>query len=154
MVVERRDGTLWMLGRPQYGIGQSESVDGGVTWTAGHPTAITGPDSRFHIRRLPSGRLLLINHYQFTKRSHLSALLSDDDGRTWPHHLLLDERETVSYPDVALSSDGAIYVVYDRDRKADGDILCARITESDILSGAFTSEGSFTRRIISTLSKA
>ena len=24
---------------------------------------------------------------------------SDDDGATWPHHLLLDERTNVSYPD-------------------------------------------------------
>lgn len=32
MIVERRDGTLWMLVRTGYGIGESFSEDGGKTW--------------------------------------------------------------------------------------------------------------------------
>jgi hypothetical protein len=32
-------------------------------------------------------------------RSHLTAYLSDDDGRSWHGGLLLDERNGVSYPD-------------------------------------------------------
>ncbi len=33
MVVERKDGSLWMLLRTSYGIGQSVSADGGATWS-------------------------------------------------------------------------------------------------------------------------
>jgi hypothetical protein len=154
MVVEKNDGALWLLARTRYGIGQSHSSDRGVTWTHGYPAAISGPDSRFHIRRLPRGRLLLLNHYQVAKRSHLTASLSDDDGLSWTSHLLLDERETVSYPDVAISADGAIHVIYDRDRNGVGDILHAKITEAEILSGSVTHEGSFTKQIINTLPKS
>lgn len=154
MVVEKEDGAWWMLVRTKYGIGQSLSRDRGLSWTSGHPTSISGPDSRFHVRRLPSGHLLLLNHLQVTARSHLTASLSEDDGQTWSHHLLLDERDAVSYPDATLSVDGSIYVIYDRDRHGAGDILVARITETDIREGVVRSEGSFTRRIIDTLSKS
>ena len=41
-------------------------------------------------RRLASGNLLLVNHYKFTGRSHLTAHISIDDGKTWNDGLLLD----------------------------------------------------------------
>lgn len=153
MIVERRDGTLWMLVRTHYGIGQSTSSDGGVTWTPGMPAAIAGPGSRFHLRRLPgpAGRLLLINHRNFTGRSHLTASLSEDDGLTWTSHLLLDERTDVSYPDATLLADGRIVVIYDRERHVAKEILMAGFTESDILAGSLVTEGSFLKRIVSKL---
>ena len=40
-------------------------------------------------------------------------VLSDDDGVTWQHKLLLDERNEVSYPD-AVEHNGFIYIIYDR----------------------------------------
>ncbi len=133
MIYERRDGSLRMLVRTSYGIGESESRDGGKTWSEGRDTGWGGPNSRFHIRRLLSGRLLLINHVHFTGRSHLTALLSEDDGETWTGGLLLDERPDVSYPDAAQAPDGTIYAVYDRERYGAGEILMARFTEKDIL---------------------
>ena len=148
IVVERRDHSLWMLVRTQYGIGQSVSIDDGVTWSPGCPTGIAGPDSRFHIRRLPSGRMLLVNHYGFTGRSHLTASLSEDDGQTWCAHLLLDERKDVSYPDATLTADGRILIIYDRERHDAKEILLAGITEGDILAGAVRSAGGFLKRIV------
>ena len=136
MIYERRDGSLRMLVRTSYGIGESESRDGGVTWSAGHDIGWGGPNSRFHIRRLRSGRLLLINHVGFTGRSHLTALLSEDDGETWRGGLLLDGRRDVSYPDAAEAPDGTIYAVYDRERYGAGEILMARFTEEDVLRGS------------------
>ncbi|WP_218902804.1 sialidase family protein [Amycolatopsis endophytica] len=154
MVVEKRDGTLWMLVRCFDGIGESFSADGGATWSPGRRSHIDGPCSRFHIRRLPSGRLLLVNHADFGERrtieeleqqgdvkewkgrTNLTAFLSDDDGATWPHRLLLDDREDISYPDVALGDDGEIFVVYDHDRFGDRGIYLARCTEDEILDGA------------------
>ena len=41
MFVQRKDGTLWLLVRTGYGIGESVSTDGGKTWPdvvpSGHP---------------------------------------------------------------------------------------------------------------------
>lgn len=158
MIVEKKDGTLWMLVRTFYGIGESFSTDGGYTWTPGKKSHIDGPCSRFFIRRLKSGRLLMINHYDFDQRidlddimsqgdvkswkgrSHLTAMLSDDDGKTWPYTLLLDERNEVSYPDAKEAADGYIYVTYDWERVKQREILMARFTEEDILNGTISSE--------------
>lgn len=148
MVVERKDGSLWMTVRTNYGIGQSISTDGGATWAPGYPADIAAPGSRFHVRRLPSGRLLLVNHLGFTGRSHLTASLSDDDGRTWSAHLLLDERPDVSYPDATVDADGRIRVIYDRERSKAREILFASFTEADILSGCVTTPGGFLKRIV------
>lgn len=153
MIVEKNDGTLWMLVRTFDGIGESFSTDGGYTWTPGRKSHIDGPCSRFYIRRLKSGRLLMINHHNFPQRidlndimnqgnvkswrgrSHLTAMLSEDDGATWPYTLLLDERNDAAYPDAKEAEDGYIYVTYDWERVTQREVLMARITESDILKG-------------------
>lgn len=134
MIVERTDRSLWMLVRTTYGIGESVSLDQGATWSPGKPSRLGGPGSRFFIRRLRSGRLLLVNHYGYSGRSHLTAQLSEDDGRTWTEGLLLDERKNVSYPDGTEAEDGTLYVVYDRERKGDMEVLMAVFTEKDILA--------------------
>jgi predicted neuraminidase len=151
MLIERRDGSLWMLVRTSYGIGQSVSTDGGVTWSAGWPTDIAGPCSRFHLRRLASGRVLLINHLGFTGRSHLTASLSDDDGKSWHGHLLLDERAEVSYPDVAITPDGRLYIIYDRERYKAREILLACVTEAEIATGKLKHPDSFLKRIVNKI---
>lgn len=148
MVVERRDGSLWMLVRTFYGIGESVSVDGGRTWSPGKPTTLGGPDSRFFIRRLLSGRLLLVNHYGFKGRSHLTAMLSEDDGLTWTGNLLLDERPHVSYPDGVQAEDGRIYIIYDRERKEAKEILMAAFTEEDIIQGECVTPHSVLQAIV------
>jgi hypothetical protein len=135
MIVERKDDSLWMLVRTTYGIGESVSSDKGLTWSPGRPTRLGGPNSRFYIRRLRSGRLLLVNHYGFNGRSHLTAQLSEDDGFTWTEGLLLDERINVSYPDGTEAEDGTIYIIYDRERKQDMEILMAVFKEEDVLAG-------------------
>jgi predicted neuraminidase len=141
MIVERRDGSLWMLVRAAYGIGESTSVDGGRTWSAGRRSGIPHVNSRFFVRRLRSGRLLRVAHEppDGKTRSHLIARLSDDDGQTWYGGLMLDERAGVSYPDGVQSPEGAIYVVYDYARRADKTILLATFTEEDVVAGAWAS---------------
>ena len=62
MLVEKQDGTLWMLLRLKTGIGEAFSPDGGKTWREVRKSGIWGPNARFFIRRLRSGRLLLVNH--------------------------------------------------------------------------------------------
>lgn len=145
MIVERRDGSLWMLVRARYGIGESVSSDGGRTWAPGRPSGLTGPCSRFFIRRLRSGNLLLVNHLTAGGvRANLAALLSKDDGATWlPTSLMLDERTGVSYPDGVEAPDGRIYIIYDHNRGdrrysvggEEREILMAVFTERDIEAG-------------------
>lgn len=141
-IVERRDGSLWMLVRTRAGIGESRSDDGGRTWSDLEPSAIPHVDSRFFIRRLASGNLLLVRHDPADgdfadgtsggTRSHLTAFISDDDGASWQGGLLLDERTGVSYPDGDQAADGTIWITYDYRRTADRAILLAGFTEDDV----------------------
>ncbi len=137
MIVELADGRLWMLVRTIYGIGESVSSDRGRRWSAVRPSSIPHPTSRFFIRRLLSGTLLLVKHGEMdsrTGRSHLQAFLSEDDGVSWKGGLMLDERNGVSYPDGVQTADGTLLVIYDYDRKGSKEILMARFTESDVLA--------------------
>jgi predicted neuraminidase len=139
MIVERKDGTLWMLARTVKGITQTTSSDGGRTWSEpNEPPGIRQPNARFHVRRLASGRILLIKHGDAIDshqgRVMLSAWLSDDEGKSWQGGLVLDERKGISYPDGFQGPDGILYISYDRNRATDGEILLARFTEEDILT--------------------
>lgn len=152
MVVEKRDGSLWMLARTQKGVMESTSTDSGVTWSVPVTSRIKHPVSRFHIRRLTSGRLLLVKHGDridaHSGRKKLTAWLSGDDGDTWLGGLMLDERNGVSYPDGFQSPDGLIYISYDRNRSTDGEILLARFTEQDILAGRMISKNSRRKMLV------
>ena len=147
MIVELANGRLWMLVRTHYGIGQSFSTDKGRTWTPGEKTKLGGPSSRFFIRRLQSGNILLVNHYDFINRDNLTAMISEDEGRTWKGRLLIDGRDDVSYPDGVEDDDGNIYVVYDHKRGSEREILMTIFTEEDILAGKYVSDNS-RRRIL------
>ncbi len=139
MITELKDGRLWMLIRTNSGVlWQSHSSDKGRTWSDGNPSTIKSPGSRFYIRRLASGNLLLVNHHKFaspTWRHRLTAQVSTDDGATWNDGLLLDERSNVSYPDGAQDKDGSIWITYDRDRNGAGEILLAKFREEDAIAG-------------------
>jgi len=145
MIIEREDGSLWMLARTRYGIGESVSKDQGRTWTALQPSGIAHPSARFFLRKLDSGNVLLVKHGPLDKqtgRSHLTAYLSKDDGATWSGGLLLDKRQGVSYPDGVQADDGSIRLIYDYSRRDAREILMARFTEQDVLEGALDSDGS------------
>jgi hypothetical protein len=135
MLIERKDGSVWMLARTRYGIGSSVSTDGGRTWSLPRDSGIAHPSTRFFIRRLASGKLLLVKHCppDGKSRSHLTAVLSADEGGSWEGGLSLDERRNVSYPDGVQGGDGRIDVIYDRERFQDREILMASFREGDVL---------------------
>lgn len=138
MIVEKKNGDLWMLVRTKYGIGESISNDKGFTWSPLVPSKIQHPPARFFISRLNSGNLLLVKHGPIDMRigrSHLMAFISIDDGYLWSDGLLLDERSGISYPDGQQTSDGTIYITYDYSREKEQNILITSFTEDDILSG-------------------
>jgi predicted neuraminidase len=153
MFVELKDGRIWMLARTSGDVMQSFSRDGGRTWSAPQPAPFKHPVARFHVRRLASGRILLIKHGRTIDthegRSLLTAWLSEDEGQTWSGGLMLDERKGISYPDGFQAPDGTLYVSYDRNRASDGEILFARFTEADILAGKLVSPNSKLQGLIS-----
>lgn len=140
MIVERKDGSLWMLARTKAGISESVSTDKGVTWSEPQPSAIENPSARFFIRRLASGKLLLVKNgpinVRLPRRSNLKAFLSADDGKTWSKGLLIDDRAEVSYPDGFQAPNGDIHILYDWNRHTDAEILHVKFTEADILKQA------------------
>ncbi len=153
-VIELKDGSLMMLSRlPQNsgnGLEISYSDDFGVNWTpyqAGHDLPLAGPSSKFHIQRLKSGNILLLNHDSLTARHNVTAWLSEDDGKTWPYKILLDDRKIdgfwgVSYPESAFEQgeNGEIYIVYDAGRYTQKEIRLCILTEQDIKAGEPVSE--------------
>lgn len=149
MIVERSDRSLWMLIRTNMGLMESYSLDDGRNWSEPvFSRTVSHPCSRFFLTRLASGRILLVKHGDriddffrdgavdwSNGRNRLKAFLSEDDGESWIGGLMLDERQVVSYPDGFQAPDGGIYVVYDRNRATDGEILLARFAEQDVLNG-------------------
>jgi hypothetical protein len=142
MLVELNDGRVWMVARigdRENGVMQSFSSDGGRTWTEPDRPTFVHPPARFHIRRLASGRILLIKHGEtigaHQGRTRLTAWLSEDEGKTWKGGLMLDERGSISYPDAVQQPDGAIIATYDRARGTLGEIYMARFREEDVLAG-------------------
>jgi predicted neuraminidase len=137
MLIERKDGGLRMFVRTRYAIGTSDSSDGGHTWSAPRDSGIAHPSTRFFIRRLKSGRLILVKNDppNGQDRSHLTAFLSENDGSAWEGGLVLDERMNVSYPDGVEGRDGVIRVIYDRERFTEREILMAAFREEDVTAG-------------------
>ncbi len=151
MVVERNDGSLWLLARTTYGIGESTSADGGRTWSESQVSSVGHiRASRFFIKRLASGKLLLVKHNppDGKTRSHLTAYLSDDDGGTWQGGYIVDARRHVSYPDATQAADGTIYLIYDFERTRAKQILMATFTEADVLAGEAVSDAARQRVMV------
>ena len=91
----------------------------------------------------------------------MKVCLSQDGGKTFPWQLHLDERENVSYPDLAEDGPGNIFIIYDRERNnfirlkkerwesdAAIEILLSKITENDIKTGRL-SGNSYLSKVIS-----
>jgi hypothetical protein len=137
MIVERKDGSLWMMVRVR-GLGETVSRDRGKTWTPVERISLPHPTSRFFLRRLKSGALLLVKHGPLderTGREKLTAYVSDNDGETWQGGLLIDERDHVTYPDGVQDADGTIYIIYDYNRTPEGVVLMAGFSEDDVRAG-------------------
>ncbi|MDO4587714.1 MAG: sialidase family protein [Planctomycetia bacterium] len=154
-IIEMKDHSFKMFARTRYGIGETSSKDGGRTWTDLAPSTISHTSSRFFMRRLASGNLLLVKNGpidQDVGRKQIMAFLSTDDGQTWSNGLMIDERNNVSYPDGNQTSDGTIYLTYDFERTKAREIYAARFTEADILAGRIISDSSKLRLVVNRAS--
>ena len=153
MIVERKDGTLWMMVRC-HGLAETLSKDQGKTWTPVQHLPMQHPTSRFFLRRLHSGALLLVKHggvNEKVKREKLMTFVSDDDGKTWQGGLMIDERDDVTYPDGVQATDGTIYLVYDYHRTPEGIIHMATFREEDVRAAKQVTDKVRLRELISRL---
>ncbi|WP_162006792.1 sialidase family protein [Roseimaritima sediminicola] len=178
MPIIRKDGSLFTFYRAKKGQKYAESTDGGRTWTLGgyYPMQFS-INTKCILKTLPSGAVMLVaNDVQMkeeegkrtyyytddggqpreltkhkTARTRMTAYLSDDDGKTFSHKLLLCDDGQISYPSTTLGKDGSIYIVYDQGRGVIGQhtIFLSKITEADIRAGEVVSEGSFLNTVVS-----
>jgi hypothetical protein len=178
MPIIRKDGSLFTFYRAKKGQKFAESFDGGKTWNLGgyYPMQFS-INTKCILKTLPSGRVLLVaNDVQMnedkgrkiyfytdengkerelkkhkTTRTRMTAYLSDDDGKTFPHRMLLCDDGQISYPSATLSNDGSMYIVYDQGRGVIGQhtIFLSKVTEEDILAGKLVNGKSFLNNIVS-----
>jgi predicted neuraminidase len=121
-IVRRRDGSLYTLmrdnGPPPKRLHQSESRDGGLTWSPVTDSDLHNPGSGAEIINLRNGRWLLIGNDTERGRHSLAVQLSDDEGKSWKwkRHLEYDMNAEspgqFHYPSVIQSRDGTLHATY------------------------------------------
>ena len=152
MIVELKDGRLWMTARTAKGIYETFSSDRGKTWSKPLPSKIVNTAARHFIRRLASGRILLVKNGPIDKnvgRYQLMAFLSADEGKTWTGGLQLETRKRrCTYPDGFQATDGRIFIIYDHERTKAKEILMARFTEKDIQAAKLVTKTSRLRMLV------
>lgn len=119
-LVRRKDGSLHALmrdnGPPPKRLLQSESRDGGLTWSPVTDSEHPNPGSGAEVISLRNGRWLLIGNDTESGRHRLAVSLSEDEGRTWKWKRYLEEAPPGTaryhYPSVIEASDGTIHATY------------------------------------------
>ena len=91
---------------------QTESDDGGKTWTVPHPIGVWGLPS--FLTRLQSGRLLMSYGHRRPPYGN-QARFSDDDGKTWSDPILISADGIggdLGYPSTVELGDGSLLTVW------------------------------------------
>jgi predicted neuraminidase len=132
-VIQRSDGSLLAIMRTGGKGGacwQSNSYDGGQTWTPALPGPFRNPNSAMAMIRLASGGLVAAYNDtdNYRRRTPLRVALSADEGRSWPYVRTLEDRPgeftylttrldnsdsvEFSYPALAEDDTGTIHAAY------------------------------------------
>lgn len=131
-VVQLRDKRLWMLLRTNHDyLYQSFSRDDGMSWSALSPTSIDASSSPAIVKRLKSGRLVLLwnrlwldgqtegvrrntvdaaERQASWQREELAIAFSDDDGKTWSKPQIIARGKRIAYPYVFERAPGVLWV--------------------------------------------
>jgi predicted neuraminidase len=121
-IARRADGSLYTLmrdnGPPPKRLHQSESRDGGLTWSAVTDSEQPNPGSGVEIIALRNGHWALISNDTEQGRHSLAVQISDDEGKTWKwkRHLERDapgpESGRFHYPSIIQAKDGTLHATY------------------------------------------
>lgn len=119
-IVQRKDGSLHTLmrdnGPPPQRLLQSESRDGGETWSVVTDSDLPNPGSGAEIIGLRNGHWALIGNDTEDGRHRLAVQISDDEGRTWKwkRHLELAAPGAARfhYPSLIEARDGTLHATY------------------------------------------
>jgi sialidase-1 len=104
--------TLDAAGLTEFSLMQTESDDGGCTWSAPRPLGFHG--SPPHLLRHSSGVLVLTYGYRQAPFGQRVAF-SHDDGKTWDHDWILRNDGPdwdLGYPATTELADGSLFSVY------------------------------------------
>lgn len=89
VLLQLKDGRVWMLMRTQRGRFYESFSDDGAHWSSAQPTALISSDSPPALLRLKDGKILLFSNaclrypYAYGARNVLHVAISEDEGRTW-----------------------------------------------------------------------
>ena len=121
-IVKRKDGSLYTLmrdnGPPPKRLHESESRDGGATWSPVVDSQLPNPGAGAEIIGLRGGRWALIYNDTELGRHSLAVALSEDEGRTWKwkRHLEYNppgpDAGKFHYPSIVQSRDGTLHASY------------------------------------------
>jgi predicted neuraminidase len=96
----------------------SESNDGGHTWSEGIDSAFPNPNAAIDLKKLANSHILLVYNDSMSDRTPLTAAISTDGGKTFPHRRNIAEGEgAFSYPTAIEASDGKIHVIFTSDAR-------------------------------------
>lgn len=133
-VEELRDGRLWELIRTNLGVFWQAFSDDGVYWRTMGPTTIEASSAPGLLKRLASGRLMLVWNRRFPEgkteypltggdcewsevpvsnhRGELSVAFSEDDGKTWSTPLVIarEPGASLAYPYVYERKPGELWL--------------------------------------------
>ena len=124
-IVELNDGRLLMYMRTPLGaVFQSDSADGGETWSKPQTTGLRAPESMPCLIKIPKTDHLLViwNNSLYDpefdhcgKRTPLTAAISKDDGRTWENikNIETDPEWEFTNPVATVTRGGNLLIAYE-----------------------------------------
>jgi hypothetical protein len=89
VVIQLKDGRVWMLIRTQRGRFYQSFSEDGAHWSPARPTTLFSSDSPAGLLRLKDGSILFFSNacqgypYAYGARNVLHVAISKDEGRTW-----------------------------------------------------------------------
>lgn len=117
IVLQLKDGRIWMLIRTQNGRFYESFSRDGLTWTHPVPTSILSSDSPCSLTRLRDGRIVMLwnNTLRFPYanggRAVLHGAISEDDGHTWRGYREVAANPLVVEPPPPNGDHGVTYTV-------------------------------------------